>query len=388
MTAAATAPAPSAFRGLFAPLNLVAYGVWGALAWSAMREIEADHYAFDARAAVGAAAALALLLLLLTRELHTLRGTARVRAQQWLIVAQIPCALLAFWGLRGGSQAVLLVLVAAQLGVVFRPLWVAAWLLLANAGLGVLLMAGNDSGGDVWISMFAAAGFQAFAALSASYARAAERARDAALQAQAELQAAHALLAEGARGDERLRLSRELHDVVGHKLTALKLQMALAERRKPGDETLRLCRQLADELLREVRGVVGELRRHEGVELQQAIVALAVPFAAAGPRIDLQLDEAVRVADIARAQALLRCAQEGLTNALRHSGAAHIRISLQGIDGATVLGIDDDGAGLRGAPPGFGLTGMRERLAALGGTLEIGDGADGGVRLRAAVPQA
>lgn len=385
MSVSAAASPSSAFRGVLAPLNLVAYGVWLILGWNVARMILAGRFAFDVQAMLGAAGSLALPVLLLARELVGTRGGVRTKRQQVLIVAQIPCVLLACWGLRIGEQPILLVLVAAQLGVVFRPRAVAAWLLLANAALALLMVAHYGGGGDVWSSWIATAGFQAFAALSARYAKAAERARDMALQAQAELQGMHALLAEGARGEERLRLSRELHDVVGHKLTALKLQMALAERRSPGDATLRLCRQLADELLAEVRGVVGALRRHDGIELQDAIASLAAPFAAAGPRIDFDLDPQVRVADIARAQALLRCAQEGLTNALRHSGARQVRIVLAGDNDGTVLTVSDDGGGLRGASPGFGLSGMRERLAAVGGRVDISD-ADGGVRLRATVP--
>ncbi|HET8881526.1 MAG TPA: sensor histidine kinase [Solimonas sp.] len=376
----------STFRGMLAPLNVAACLTWLVLAAGALHEWLAASRAFDRQTALGIAGSLGVLVLLLLRAPLIGRRPQPIERQRPFVVAQLPCALLACWGLPGGLQPILLVIVAAQLAIVYPPRVAVRWLLVANAVLAALFVARYGAVGDVWISLLSIAGFQAFAALSAGYAKAAERARDAALQAQAELRAAQALLDEGTRSDERLRLSRELHDIVGHKLTALKLQLALVERRQPQDDTLRLCRQLADEVLAEIRGVVAMLRRHEGVELQQAIAALAMPFAATGPRIDLDLDPQLRVADIARAQALLRCAQESLTNALRHSGARHVCIVLAGGEDGAVLTVDDDGRGLRGAAPGLGLTGMRERLAAVGGHLDIVDAAAGGVRVRATVP--
>lgn len=377
---------PTAFRGPLSPLNVAAYLTWTVLAWSAVHAFVRSGRALDAQVLLGAAGSLAVLALFVWRDRAGASGLTRAVRQRRLIVAQIPCALLACWGLRDGLQPILLVLVAAQLAAVQGPRAIVAWLLPANLVLAVILATRYGWRADVAISMAAMVGFQAFAALCAGYAAAAERARDAALQAQAQLRAAQVLLAEGARGDERLRLSRELHDVAGHKLTALKLHLALATRHHADDETLRLCRQLADELLQEVRAVVGTLRRDEGIDLRSAIAALALPLAGAGPRIELRLDEQVHVADLQRAQTLLRCAQEGLTNALRHSGARRVRIGLRDDGGWLELRVEDDGRGPGEAAPGHGLAGMRERLAALGGQLEFGPAASGGAVLRVRVP--
>jgi signal transduction histidine kinase len=185
------------------------------------------------------------------------------------------------------------------------------------------------------------------------------------------------------RSEERLHLSRELHDAVGHKLTALKLQLRA---RKAADPTLAECERLADEVLTEVRGVVSALRQHDGIDLEQALTALvpALPH----PQVRLELAPAARAAGLAQAQALLRCAQEGLTNALRHSGAAHVAIRLAADAQGIALSIEDDGRAQRAPAPGNGLRGMRERLEALGGKLEIGVAEGGGLRLRAWLPQA
>src|SRR5690606_12300134 len=117
--------------------------------------------------------------------------------------------------------------------------------------------------GSPLVSTVMHASFQAFAGLTAWFAIGAERARDALATANADLLATRALLAETARDGERLRLSRELHDVAGHKLTALKLNLAALARdpRLAADPQAALCARLADELLADIRGVVAQMRQ-------------------------------------------------------------------------------------------------------------------------------
>src|SRR3546814_7829607 len=94
----------------------------------------------------------------------------------------------------------------------------------------------------------------------------------------ADLLATRELLAESARDNERLRLSRELHDIAGHKLTALKINLAaLAREARDDDERVRLCARLADELLAEIRGVIEQMRTDDGIELGAALAAIASP---------------------------------------------------------------------------------------------------------------
>ncbi|HWY24260.1 MAG TPA: histidine kinase, partial [Nevskia sp.] len=275
--------------------------------------------------------------------------------------------------------------VAAQLAVVYSPRATLLSLLLINLSLAWLL-ALRWNWEDVLTGLLAYCGFQAFAALTLAYAKRAELARDEAQRINAELLATRRLLLESTRGEERLRLSRELHDVVGHKLTALKLQLRLQARQGAApDPALAECERLADELLADVRGVVGTLRRHDGIDLEQALAAL-VP-ALPRPRVRLELAPEARAAGLEQAQALLRCAQEGLTNALRHSGAEHIIIRLAAEGPGIVLSVEDDGHTQAAPQPGNGLRGMRERLETLGGRLELGIRDGGGLRLRAWLPR-
>jgi signal transduction histidine kinase len=191
-----------------------------------------------------------------------------------------------------------------------------------------------------------------------------------------------------ARGEERLRLSRELHDVVGHKLTALKLQLRLCVRdaASPIRDSLSECMRLSDELLTDVRGVVSTLRVSDGIDLHQSLAALvpAIPR----PHVRLELAEDARVPRVEQAETFLRCAQEGLTNALRHSGAENITLRLTRADAGITLSIEDDGHPQSAPQWGNGLKGMHERLTQLGGTLNVSTAADGrGLKLRAWLPQ-
>ncbi|MFY8135950.1 MAG: sensor histidine kinase, partial [Aquimonas sp.] len=159
-------------------------------------------------------------------------------------------------------------------------------------------------------------GFQAFATLTGYYAGMSERARDHLAQVNAELLATQRLLEESARSGERLKLSRELHDVAGHKLTALKLNLARLQRDPAlaAREEVAVSAQLADELLADIRSVVSALRQHDGLELDAALRALARPIA--GTQIEVEVQEGLRVESVATAETLLRCAQEAITNAL------------------------------------------------------------------------
>jgi len=237
-------------------------------------------------------------------------------------------------------------------------------------------------------SMFLLAyvGFQLFAALTAWYAKRAERTARDLQEANAHLLATRSLLEESARDGERLRLARELHDVAGHKLTALKLNLTALERgaETPAQPSIRVASQLATELLDDIRGVVAQIRQHDGLDLRQALTQLIAPLPS--PRIHLLVGEDARVDNAAQAEALLRVVQEALTNIVRHAHATNAWIHLKR-DGKVIrLTIHDDGRGLAPLREGFGLKGMRERLALVGGTLTVSQASAGGVALDITAP--
>jgi signal transduction histidine kinase len=237
-----------------------------------------------------------------------------------------------------------------------------------------------------WVVLFIYAGFQIFAAITAWYSRRAQEAAAALQLTNAHLLATRSLLEESARDQERLRLARELHDVAGHKLTALKLNLALLQR--DGAPEMRpavdVVARLATELLEDVRGVVAQLRQHDGMDVRQALTQLATSLPR--PTLHLDLQDGARVENVAQAEALVRAAQEALTNVARHANASNAWIRLHRDGGAIRLHVHDDGGGASVLREGNGLRGMRERVGALGGSVEVSRTAAGGVALDVVLP--
>lgn len=201
-----------------------------------------------------------------------------------------------------------------------------------------------------------------------------------------ELLATQSLLAENTRIAERVRISRDLHDLIGHHLTALTLNLEVASHTSDGKakDHVDQAASVARLLLSDVREVVGDLRRDGQVNLREALQVLAEGV----PQITIHLDipEHLAQTEPSHAQTLLRCAQEVITNAVRHANAANLWIELEsGHDGIS-LRARDDGHGAAELMPGNGLNGMRERLRELGGRLDISTAPGVGFQLRAWMP--
>ena len=214
-------------------------------------------------------------------------------------------------------------------------------------------------------------GYSSFTFITGLVARQQAEAREEQRRLNAELRATRALLAESSRMSERLRISRELHDLLGHHLTALSLNLEVAGHLAEGkaQEHVRQSHTLAKLLLTDVREAVSEMREERGIDLTNALRVLAEGVPALDVR--LELPERLQVEDPECAQVLLRCAQEIITNTVRHAGASHLDLSVsQGEEGLR-LQAKDDGRGAEGAAPGNGLRGMRERLSACGGRVDI-----------------
>lgn len=202
----------------------------------------------------------------------------------------------------------------------------------------------------------------------------------------AELLATQGLLADSSRMAERLQISRELHDTLGHHLTVLSVNLDLAQRLADGKaaEPVREARGVARLLLAEVREVVGSMRENRSVDLRRAIETLLA--GTPEPRVHFDFPEDLGVTDPVRAHVLFRCVQEAVTNAVRHARARNLWISLAREDGGIVLRARDDGRGSAATQPGNGLTGMRERLEESGGSLEIASESGQGFSLRCWIP--
>ena len=201
--------------------------------------------------------------------------------------------------------------------------------------------------------------------------------------ANTELRATTALLAESSRASERLRISRELHDVIGHQLTALTLELEVAGHQvePPAREHVVRARGLAKDLLGDVRSTVDGLRdRQPPLHAALELVVADLPR----PRVHLTVDDELRL-DEEQVSAFIRCVQEIVTNTIRHSDAANLWIDVaHGEGGEVTLRAHDDGHGTSRFVPGNGLAGMRERFEQLNGRVAFD--AEDGFRIDARMP--
>jgi signal transduction histidine kinase len=194
------------------------------------------------------------------------------------------------------------------------------------------------------------------------------------------------LLAESARINERTRISRELHDLLGHHLTALSLNLEVAGHLVDGkaQEHVNQAHTLAKLLLSDVREAVSRLRDEDAIDMSATLLPLADHVA--GLRIDMEMPEPFRLDDPERAHVLLRCTQEIITNAVRHAQAQTLRLHYRQEGQVVHLHAREDGRGAAAPGAGNGLRGMRERLAAYGGRVEIRTAPGDGFELDVVLP--
>ncbi len=271
--------------------------------------------------------------------------------------------------------ALSVVVLASQAALVLSRRQTAVFVAMQTAVLWYLVVKRADWGEFALSHVVGFAAAEIFAAVAVHLARhAAETARDLGL-ANAELRSTRSLLEETSRAHERGRLARELHDVLGHDLTALGLQLEVATHLPPDRAAphIATAQEVTARLLRNVREVTMELRDGPALDLVQALHAL-IGGAAPGLVVHLVMPDDLRIADSARGHCILRCAQEITTNALRHARARNLWITVAVEGGAITLEAYDDGRGAVEVRAGQGLGGMRARLEELGGRLCVAVG--------------
>ncbi len=238
----------------------------------------------------------------------------------------------------------------------------------------------------VFLTLLSFSGWQIFAFLIGLIAASEASARRELARMNAELLATRDLLAESTRMAERRSLSRELHDSLGHHLTVLSVNLQLAARQADGklkdlmESTLTISRLL----LAEVRDVVRATREPAPLNLSQALRTLGSGIEE--PRVRFEIPEKLELGDPAAAHGLFRCAQEAITNSVRHSGARDVWIRLGEEARRLILRVEDNGRGADRLVFGNGLRGMRERIEALGGHIEVRSGKGRGLVVEATLP--
>lgn len=231
--------------------------------------------------------------------------------------------------------------------------------------------------GAAWISALLYWSFCLFAMLMVAAIQRETAARHAAEQANRELKATQLLLSDASRFSERHRIAQELHDVMGHHLTALSIHLQVAMRQSTGQLTpqLQQCYQLARLLLADIRQSVYDMNDNHGLDIDEAITKLVEGL----PRLRVAWVNELKtgIDNVQQAEAILRITQEAISNALRHSAADQMQVVLSRADQQLRLHIQDNGETATPIMEGQGLTGMRRRIEALSGQFSYQRQADG-----------
>jgi two-component system sensor histidine kinase UhpB len=194
-----------------------------------------------------------------------------------------------------------------------------------------------------------------------------------------------------AQEEERLRIARELHDEIGQTLTAVALRAEHSSARaEPRSAELAALAEMIQESLEQVRRISRELRPEalDELGLRGALIALCSRVAEQSRmHVDRDLQGTLPELQPEVELAIYRIAQEALTNAVRHSQAKQVTLSLLSELGQLTLSVQDDGLGLSDdAVEGTGVTGMRERAMLIGAELDVESTPGGGVTVRLRLP--
>ncbi len=297
----------------------------------------------------------------------------RVWVWQVSLLLAMALSAIAISAFTGSGLGAILMMVMAAVVPWLLPGWPGmVWLLIQHLPLVAVFMLG------VGFSLFEATmqsmlyvGVSGFVYVAGLAAKQQAEAREEQRRLNAELRATRSLLADSARVGERLRISRELHDLLGHHLTALSLNLEVAGHLSEGraQDHVRQAHTLARLLLTDVREAVSAMRGEERLDVELALRTLIEGV----PSLQVELDIAgpMAVDDPQCAQVLVRCTQEIITNAIRHAQASTLCLRIVQCGREIHLAARDDGVGSLAFVPGNGLAGMRERLKAVGGRVEI-----------------
>ncbi|HKO59131.1 MAG TPA: sensor histidine kinase [Thermoanaerobaculia bacterium] len=284
-----------------------------------------------------------------------------------LLALQATCVVTMVLLLCDGFEGSLLVLIAMQLAAMLTPKKGVLWIAVQSALLfGAIAVHWSPRAATLLTPPYLGFQLLAFFTIGALHREAATR-------------------AELARIGERLRISQELHDALGHHLTALSLNLETAKHQTDGAprERIETAQSIAKLLLTDVRELVASMKSDDenlAAALRTMIGALP------SPHVHLDIDERLTISDPEKAHILLRCAQEIVTNAARHSDARNLWIAIESVDGQLEIRARDDGRGADGATPGFGLRGMRERIERAGGRIELSTTPGSGFSIFATLP--
>ena len=377
---------------LYGSVRWIVWAIWLAVGVDELIKLAFAHAAFFGYPALPWLATYFAFAgaLWLSDSLGSARETLRFRSAIALITAEACIFSLLYLQPQCDADSFVLVL-AWQAALVLPRRWAVAWILLQTALLVLVRRAiSNEPAGLGLAAVYWS--IQTFAFVTALVARREARISQELMHDNAELKATQLMLAQAGQVGERIRIARELHDSLGHELTALGLHLELAvQSAGRASRDLSRARTIAAGLLSHLREAVSLLRDNGSASLAQILHSLVTD--SPGVKIHLAISDDIDFTDAQRAHALMRCLQEFITNARRHSGASNLWLDVKRDGNNIVATARDDGRGarpqaLRGESEnsGAGLRGARERLEQFGGRLIVETAVDRGFLLEATLP--
>jgi signal transduction histidine kinase len=211
--------------------------------------------------------------------------------------------------------------------------------------------------------------FNMFAIIMVNTAKNEREAREEAQDMNRRLISTQALLSEATKQNERVRIARNIHDLLGHHLTALTINLQVASIKSEGEvkQSIEQCHYLAKLLLSDVREAVSDIRNIGQLNLKQALSDIVKQI----PNLEVALDipDELQIDDIHTADALIKCIQESITNTLRHAKGDKLEIALYEQERQLHMRITNNGNVPKHLHLGNGLRGMQERIQALKGKI-------------------
>ncbi len=346
----------------------VGVGLWGTVSiWGKVGYASNDYYSIPARIAIIGFHVLFGVSFLVGCYVENKRFSIKV----FLSIIQLISAFAINLLLNTNVAMALFVQFISQVVFYIRFKWCMLIILILTAAIYLLLEfywgrgQSASTAGLVSVFMF-------FIAVSNYYAVEESNAKDMLEISNRELVATQLLLTETTRQSERIRIARNIHDLVGHHLTALSINLEIASHLTGGKakEQIDKAHSISKLLLSDVREAVSEIRDNEKINLNESLRSLVAELPKL--KVDMSIDDHLEFRDAKIADVILRCVQEALTNALKHAHATKIKIDIKMQGNDIILSIHDDGIGLKDPlKEGNGLTGMKERVASVGGELDI-----------------
>jgi two-component system sensor histidine kinase DesK len=213
--------------------------------------------------------------------------------------------------------------------------------------------------------------FNIFALIMVNTATKERQAKEHANHLNRELLATQKLLSQASKQAERVRIARNIHDLLGHHLTALTINLQVASRITEGaaKDKIETCHGLAKLLLSDVREAVSEIRENSDVELKGALSALFENL----PRLNVQLyfDPNLNITQVKTADIILKCVQESLTNTSKHSVASLFVINIDKKEDHMEIELSDNSKPIKEFDLGNGLKGISERVTQIAGKVDF-----------------